>query len=786
MAKRVDVADGVKRKRRAVPDKSVRKVVPDQSGGRKKPAAKSKKKKPEAAPKAPAKSRAGKSVAAKPAAKIPSKKSAKPVQAAVSGKRTADQVRADNSALKRQISTAARDIGAIPEIANLKRRKAGEKSLKKFLLTYFPEQFSLKFSPDQLMVIKAIQERAINGGLQAIAMPRGTGKTTIVECASIWVTLNGLREFVMLIGASETHASEMLDSIKTELETNELLLEDYPEVIFPIQALEGISHRARAQTSLGKRTHIGWTSNEIVMPTIEGSKASGVVMRVAGITGRIRGAKFKRSDGVSSRPDFVILDDPQTDESARSVSQSQARESVIAGAVLGLAGPGKKIAGLMPCTVIRPGDMCDRILDKQKNPEWNGIRTKLMVSFPDNEDLWDEYAKVRASCLRSKANISDATAFYVKNRKAMDKGAKVSWKERFNPDEKSAIQNAMNLKLRDNAAFFAEYQNDPLPDENFNLDDLTKDIVMSRLSGMPGGVLPSNTAWLTAACDVQQSSLWWAITAWSENASGTVIDYGVFPEFKKHYFTLRDVNKALDHMFPGIGVEGQIFSGLEKFCGALLQKDFSRADGGTMRIERMLIDSGFKPDVIHDYCKKSPFGNILIPTLGRGVTAAQEPMNAWKKKRGERVGDNFRIMQRYQRDIRSAVYDTNFWKAWIEARIMTAPGDPGSMTFYGKDPDRHTMIADHLTAEFKVRNQARGRTVDQYALKPGRDNHWLDAIVGCAVAAAMQGMPTLVGPTSDGGLKMGSGRGQALLDPAKKKKMSFSALQRAAKARQQK
>jgi len=51
------------------------------------------------------------------------------------------------------------------------------------------------------------------------------------------------------------------------------------------------------------------------------------------------------------RPALVVLDDPQTDESARSLSQCANRESVLAGAVLGLAGPGKKISGIMPCTV---------------------------------------------------------------------------------------------------------------------------------------------------------------------------------------------------------------------------------------------------------------------------------------------------------------------------------------------------------------------------------------------------------------------------------------------------
>jgi hypothetical protein len=34
----------------------------------------------------------------------------------------------------------------------------------------------------------------------------------------------------------------MLESIKTELDGNDLLLADYPEVVFPIQALDGIAN----------------------------------------------------------------------------------------------------------------------------------------------------------------------------------------------------------------------------------------------------------------------------------------------------------------------------------------------------------------------------------------------------------------------------------------------------------------------------------------------------------------------------------------------------------------
>src|SRR5690606_7326134 len=151
-------------------------------------------------------------------------------------------------------------------------------------------------------------------------------------------------DFVALIGSDEDHAAQMLDSIKAELENSDLLAADFPEVCHPIRSLEGIHQRAAGQLLEGKPTLIGWTAKEIVLPTCAGSEASGAIIRVAGITGRIRGMKHKRADGSSVRPSLVLIDDPQTDESARSPSQCANRERVLAGAILGLAGPGQKIA----------------------------------------------------------------------------------------------------------------------------------------------------------------------------------------------------------------------------------------------------------------------------------------------------------------------------------------------------------------------------------------------------------------------------------------------------------
>ena len=106
----------------------------------------------------------------------------------------------------------------------------------------------------------------------------------------------------------------------------DLLLEDFPEALFPIQALDGIANRCNEQLDKGERTHIGWTAREVVLPTLKPngwlqreeslpfvrdngvSKASGAIIKVAGITGRIRRMKSKRADSRTVRPTLVVLD----------------------------------------------------------------------------------------------------------------------------------------------------------------------------------------------------------------------------------------------------------------------------------------------------------------------------------------------------------------------------------------------------------------------------------------------------------------------------------------------
>ena len=648
------------------------------------------------------------------------------------------------AARNKALSLAGRDIGELPAVVNPERKAQAAQDFRFFCEQYFPMTFHLPWSPDHLKVMAKIEQAVLRGGLFAMATPRGFGKSSLCEAACIWAVLYGHREFVALIGSDEGHAMDMLESIKMELDGNELLLEDFPEVVYPIHALDGIANRCAGQLYKGQRTHIGWTAREIVLPTIPGSKASGAIIKVAGLTGRIRGMKFKRADGKAVRPSLVVLDDPQTDESARSLSQCATRESILAGAVLGLAGPGKKISGIMPCTVIRPGDMADNILNRDKHPEWNGERTKLVYSFPADEKLWQKYAELRAESFRRGGHGEEATEFYHANRRAMDEGAVVAWPERYNHDELSAVQHAMNLKLQDERAFWAEYQNEPLPEEMPETEELTADQIAAKLNRMRRGEVPIGCNHLTMFIDVQQSLLFFVVAAWEDDFTGYVIDYGTYPPQHRPYFTLRDARPTLAAVTKAGGVEGAIYAGLEKLTGEYLGREFRRDDGAGFRIERCLVDAnwGQSTDVVYQFCRQSAHAAVVMPSHGRFIGASSRPLNDYQRKPGDRVGLNWRIPNvQGRRAVRYCVYDTNFWKSFVYARLAVAMGDRGCLSLFGQRREEHRLFAEHVTAEYRVKTEGRGRTVDEWKLRVSAgDNHWLDCLVGCAVAASIQGV----------------------------------------------
>jgi hypothetical protein len=660
----------------------------------------------------------------------------------------------DNNRRKRQATNSIQEIGPLPKVVNPDRREQGRKSLEFFLVTYFPQSFRLQFSDDHRRIIASLETAATQGGLKALAMPRGSGKTTICIRAAIWGLVYGLRKFVALVGSSGDAAKDLLNELKVELETNKFLAEDFPEICHPIQKLEGISQRAKGQKLDGRATNLGWKGAQVILPTVTGSLSSGSILKVSGILGRVRGMKYVTSDGESLRPDLVIVDDPQTDASAKSENQCAQRERVLSGAILGLAGPGQRIAAMMPCTVIRKGDMADRILDKSIHPLWNGERCRLVYAWPTNQKLWDQYAEYRLADLRQgNDTLPTATAFYRENQISMDEGSKVGWAARYEPHEVSALQHAFNLRLAKPDTFDAEYQNDPR--ESLSGQALrhvaTSDAICQRVSGYARRAIPRECSHLVASVDVQQSVFFWLVLAVDDRFSSWVVDYGAWPEQPSQYWTLQDLQKTTQDVTGVQSLEASLLSGLRRLETTLLGQSFTRDDGASMPIERLVIDANWGPSTktVYSFCRQSDNRSVVWPYHGKGIGARSNPMDQWVRKPGEMVGPGWRVppINSGSQVPRHILADVNTWKTTVHQRLQQPDGEPGAIMLFKASPMAHRMFADHCSSEFPTETAGQGRTLLEWQLRPGRDNHWLDCLVMAQVAASMLGVRSSVEKT---------------------------------------
>lgn len=666
---------------------------------------------------------------------------------------------------QRQQALAGRDIGPIPLIANVRRRKRCEKSLRLFCETYNPAAFTSPdsgerwpWSDDQLEVISRIEQAVEKELCLAFALPRGSAKTGLCRMAILWATANALVPYAFLISSNEDKAIESLDAIKLWCRTLPAFAEDYPEISIAARALGGIANRASGQLCQGKPTFIRWETTRLVFPMVPrpknlkwrgksaSSPASGVVIGVSGLTGEgIRGSLFPHPDGRQVRPRLVLLDDPQTDESAGSPTQNATRFRLIRGAVLGMAAPGSRISAVMPCTVIQRGDMADQALDRRKNPSWRGIRRGMLKTMPKHLDAWEKYYEVYRRCLSADVpDMQPANDWYIQHREILDEGAEAAWNSRKGRNEISAIQHAMNLRCElGEEAWQSEYQNAPV-DRSASAGNplkLTTDVVAYKLSRVPNRVVPKECEHLSAYIDVHGRVLYWCVSAWSPTLAGGPIDYGTYPQQHVAYFTQDAAPVPMSAVHPNMVEDAFLLASLEKITAEMLAWNFTREDGRELKIGKILIDVkwGEKNKLLRSWCRRHPqHGRVVHAAQGLGIGPQQVPMDDYRPD-GARVGCHWRDGPPKNGDVWVTI-DTNWWKSTAAARLALPSGTTGAWHLFGNDPRRHGLFADHCVAEEPVEVAARGRTVTTWVLKPNKpDNHWWDCLVGSAVGGSMLG-----------------------------------------------
>lgn len=653
-------------------------------------------------------------------------------RAAAAGARRAD--RADD-----------REIGPIPAVANPARRATCRENFERFCREYFPELFTFAFSEAHLRLIRTAESVARFGGRYAQAFPRGFGKTTLCEIAALWAILYGYSRYVVIVGADEGAGGQNIDNIIAQLQENDALLEDFPEACFPIRKLEGIKQRAAGQTSGGERTKIGIKADRIILPSVRVQTEGGALALAAtadatiqsrGLTGRIRGLGRTVTGGKKIRPDLVLIDDPQTDQSAESETETNKREGVIKSTIMRLAGPGKEIRALMPMTVIRHGDLAHRFLDGQRNPAWIADRVPMLETLPTEQALkvWlEEYREFRARCDKE-TRAAKCAEFYLAHRAEMSAGAKATWEELHNRDdgvrEVDALQHAMNIWVDDGKeTFLSECQNapeDPLSDPASRLD---ADEVAKRLTRTKRGEVPPDANLLTAFVDCGKggaSNMHFVVIAWNDKcATGTAIDYG----------TVEAGWKAAKD-----GVDEELRRVLTLVCKRILDAEFLDSGGNRFRVEALAIDAGWKMDAVCRFCRECAWEDRVVPSRGEGV----QPGREFRYVKPYRSGDHWRLAPTNltkKGGQRVFTYDANYWKDWTFERWRTALGSRGRLAIFGDDFLAHWTFAEEVAGEFRELVIAgNGMACNLWKPRPGRSNHFWDCCVGNSALANKQGV----------------------------------------------
>lgn len=648
-----------------------------------------------------------------------------------------------------------RQLGsAIPPLHPVGRpdiRRLCERDLALFAQHYFPSSTGQgPLGPPQLFLLDRLERSTTSPCRFLSVLSRGFIKTSASLAALIHAAVYGRSLFSIFLAANSEFANLAAEAIKTELATNQLLFRDFPEVCIPIRDLQGKPQRAAGQNHNGKLTMIEMTADTIIMPTIEGSQASGAIIKFLGLEQASRGLYHKRADGVTVRPRLVILDDPQTEKSAASPSMTRAKLNIIRRSLQRLGSHGNRCSIVINGTPLVPGDLIEQMGNRRAFPGWTQVRTPMFSTMPPDEILrvhwFGEYQRLLTTYderdIEAEENAAKAaTAYYIANREEMDALFDPAWPSiPLERNEISAIQHGMNIAILEGwDIFMSECQLQPLTASDLAVDAQQ---LLTRWSGFARGVVPQSCNHLSFGIDVHDEILYWVLLALENDFTGYVVDFGTYPEQPLSYFTRDTVKKTLEDLY-GQAPELNIELGIEDLISHLCRRSWPDQNGEPRSITAGLIDAGYKPTEVLNAIRKSKIPNIYT-SRGVGIGPLRKAMPDYdtSDKKILKAGPD-RLRPRWimptdgkDGDILRVDFDKYYWCDVVQARLTQ---DCNQARWTLPDGDL-SMIADHLTCEAPTAVTAGGKTVNVWGYKgSSRENHYWDSAIMAAVAGSISG-----------------------------------------------
>ena len=239
---------------------------------------------------------------------------------------------------------------------------------------------------------------------EAWVAPRGSGKSTwVFGVLSCWALAHEHRKFIAAYADTATQAQQHLSSLKREFDTNELLRYDFPD----------LCNSAKRPTGSSVSDNRGLFIAE-----------SGSVIMARGIDSSTLGAKVG-----TQRPDCILLDDIEPEESNYSDDQKDKRLATILSALFPM---NLNAVVLFVGTTTMPGSIIHDLVrqhterDHAERPTWpqeENIRVNYYPALLDHPDgtqasLWPE--RWSTNYLQSISHTRSFALNYMNNPMARD------------------------------------------------------------------------------------------------------------------------------------------------------------------------------------------------------------------------------------------------------------------------------------------------------------------------------------------------------------------------------
>ncbi|MDD4957339.1 MAG: phage terminase large subunit [Candidatus Omnitrophica bacterium] len=325
----------------------------------------------------------------------------------------------------------------------IKKRREKFTNFADFRSYYFSHYNKLKDGPFQTEFTADLQKLKDNRGSKlAIAAPRESAKSTILTLQYvIYCVCYDLEKFILIVSNTSEQAATFLENIKSEIENNERLLEDFPEVC----------------ENWKVPTPAKWQRKEIITK-------NGIKILALGASQQVRGLRNREI-----RPSLIIADDVENNDTCLNPEVMDKLQSALTNAVFKAGSAETNI--VLIGTIHHYHSLLSQFTSQDAYPGWRKQVYRAVVKWSDGPKRWERWTHIynNRESYKGEYGPEAAKQYFERYKSKMLKGTEVLW-----PERRSYYELMVMREQEGHVSFDAEMQNEPVNPKDciFNLDDI--------------------------------------------------------------------------------------------------------------------------------------------------------------------------------------------------------------------------------------------------------------------------------------------------------------------------